>query len=102
MITLWHRTSADIAAKILTDGFRDGTETYLTNRKFSGVWLSDKLLDENEGANGDTALRVALDCTEDEIVKFEWVEEGKPYREFLIPAAFITARGTVTIAEEED
>jgi hypothetical protein len=102
MITLWHRTSAEAAAQILSKGFRDGTGNYLTDREFSGVWLSDRLLDANEGAHGDTGLRITLNCTEDEIREFEWIEEGKGYREFLIPAAFITARGTVTFATNAD
>ena len=102
MITLWHRTRAEAAAQILSEGFRDGTGNYLADREFSGVWLSDRLLDSNEGADGDTALRITLNCTDDEIGEFEWIEKGKPYREFLVPAAFITARGTVTFANDED
>jgi hypothetical protein len=86
----------------LNEGFRDGTGSYLTDREFSGVWLSDELLTANEGADGDTALCVMLDCAEDEIRQFEWIEEGKGYREFLLPAAFITARGTVTLATSAD
>jgi hypothetical protein len=99
VVTLWHRTRADNAAAILRDGFRDGTGTYLTDRKFTGVWLSDQVLDANEGAICDTVLRITLDCTDGEIREFEWIEEGKRFREFLVPAAFITERGIVTLAE---
>ncbi len=102
MITLWHRTRAEAAAQILSEGFRDGMGNYLTAGNFSGVWLSDRLLDSNEGPDGDTALCITLNCTEDEIREFEWIEEGKGYREFLIPTAFITARGTVTLATGTD
>jgi hypothetical protein len=102
VITLWHRTRVEAAARISSKGFRDGTGSYLTDREFSGVWLSDELLTANEGADGDTALCVVLDCTEDEIREFEWIEEGKGYREFLVPAPFIAARGTVTLAPHLD
>jgi hypothetical protein len=96
LITLWHRTNVENAASILRDGFRDTAANYGTDRQFSGVWLSDEMLTPNEGAYGDTILRVMLDCTEYEIRQFEWIEEGKGYREFLIPAAFIVARGSVS------
>jgi hypothetical protein len=43
---LWHRTSADSAAAILRDGFRD--------------WLSDEVLTPNEGPAGDTATHAGL------------------------------------------
>ena len=33
---------------------------------------------------------------------YAWEEEGKPYREFLVPAALVNAQGTVTIADEDD
>ena len=78
-------------------GTGDGgyTATSGTDQKLYGVWLSDELLTPNEGANGDTVLRVTLDCTLDEIQQFECNEEGKDYREFLIPGAFIVTHGSV-------
>lgn len=95
MMTLWHRTRADAANAILRDGFRDAKGTYFTDREFSGVWLSDRTLDENEGACGEALLRVSLDCAEGDIRDFEWIEEGKSYREWLIPASFVNAHGTI-------
>lgn len=47
---VYHRT--DYAAAILGDGFRDATGTYLTGEEHSGVWVSDRPLDEDEGADG--------------------------------------------------
>jgi hypothetical protein len=76
MITLWHRTSADNAATILRDGFRDAVGSYGTDHEFSGVRLYE-VLTPNEGAAGDTVLRVTLDCSEHEIRQFERIEEGK-------------------------
>ncbi len=82
---LYHRTNA--GAAILADGFRDGTGSYMTDRTFSGVWLSDQPLDEDEGASGSTLL--SIDVPEATVVEFEWIEEGKGYREFLVPAAVV-------------
>jgi hypothetical protein len=71
------------------------------NKEWSGVWLSDKPLDANEGARGDVLLKVKLDLTEEQLDDYEWIEEGKAYREWLIPAALVNAKGTVRIAGEE-
>jgi len=97
---LFHRT--DDAEAILTSGFKDGTGRYLTTNEYSGVWLSNVPLDVNEGAFGDTLLLVELDVAEGELSQFEWIEEGKGFREWLIPAALINAKGKVRIVEETD
>jgi len=65
------------------------------------VWLSNEPLDCNEGAKSDVLLEVALDVEEDDLAAYEWPEEGKPYREWLIPAAIVNARATVRIVEDE-
>lgn len=98
-VVLYHRTRAESAEAILRDGFRDGSGNYLTESLHSGVWLSNVPLDENEGACGDVLLEVQLDMTKDELAQYEWVEEGKPYREWLIPAAVLNPRATVRVAE---
>jgi hypothetical protein len=82
---LYHRTyNADT---ILAEGFKDGTGYYVTDRLRSGVWLSDRPLDVNEGAHGDVLLAVEIPV--DDVLFYEWVEEGKPYREFLVPADLV-------------
>lgn len=98
---LWHRTHAAAAESILRDGFRDGHGRYMTDREWSGVWLSAQPLNSNDGACGDTLLRVELACSESEISDFEWVEEGKTCREWLIPAAFVNGLAEVSLAEGE-
>ena len=50
---LFHSTTEDAAASILGGGFEDATGNYLTNREWSGVWVSDVPLDVNEGAKGN-------------------------------------------------
>lgn len=90
---LYHRTESSYAATILAHGFADGAGMDMT------VWLSDRPLDINEGAHGDAILLVEL--PEEEIVEFEWVEDEKPYREWLIPAQIVN-RSQVRIVEEDE
>lgn len=91
---LYHVTSRENAAKILAEGFRDGEDA---QPLFTGVWLSATPLDGSEGAFGDSVLivqfRVPLRC----LSKFEVIEDGKTYREWVMPAAFIVKHATVTI-----
>jgi hypothetical protein len=95
---LFHRTYA--ATEILRDGFRDGQGSYMTDAIRTGVWLSAVPLDLKEGAAGDAVLEVhlpdalALEC--------EVVEEGKPYREFLIPADVLNRHGRTRLLSEEE
>jgi hypothetical protein len=81
MVTLYHRTREDAARQIVADGFRDGEGYYMTEDLMSGVWLSDRPLDCDEGAWGNTLLSVELTKDEHEIAEFEWIEDGKPHRE---------------------
>jgi hypothetical protein len=69
----------------------------MTDAELSGVWVSDRALDANEGAWGDTLLRIELNCNEDDIQDYECIEEGKGYRDWLIPAAFLNSRAEVTL-----
>lgn len=64
------------------------------------MWLSNVPLDENEGPCSDILLEVTTEMTESEVAQYEWIEEGKPYREFLIPAAEINSRVKIRIVEE--
>jgi len=98
---LFHRTTKDRADAILKWGFQDNTGYYMTAEKHSGVWLSDVPLDINEGARGDTLLTVDLQLPEDVLDLYEWVEEGKPYREWLIPADIVNCNGTIDIDWED-
>jgi hypothetical protein len=94
---VYHRTSH--SAAIQRDGFRDATGTYGTDRRFTGVWVSNCPLDIDEGAEGDVLL--ALDIPADVFERFEWKEEGKGYRESLIPAALLNAYGSPRIVQED-
>jgi hypothetical protein len=91
-VILYHRTNRRAARAILGRGFRDATGSYLTSRRFRGVWFSNQPLDVNAGAEGDRLLRVVLPIPLRELRVYEWVEQGKPYREWLLPAALVNAR----------
>lgn len=100
-VRYFHRT--DAATEILSDGFRDGTGTYLTGEFHQGVWISDRPLDGNEGA-ADTYL-LAVDVPHLVAARFdqdhEWIEDGKPYREWLVPADDLNRHAVVSILETE-
>ncbi len=97
---LYHVTKTTTAGEILRDGFRDATGTYLTVGEHTGVWLSDRPTWEGGSADplpaGWTCLQVDLDFSEGELAQFEWREEGKPYREFLVPAEVVNRRSKVS------
>jgi hypothetical protein len=99
---LYHVTNDEAASAIMRVGFRDGSGSYLTDGMHTGVWLSDRPLDASEGADGDVVLRVELACTEVDLAPYEWVEQGKPYREWLVPAAFINMRSKVSPTTLDD
>ena len=97
----YHRTSTEAAQAILREGFRDTTGTYMTDEEFTGVWVSERPLDCNEGAWGDVVLQIELEATAEELADFEWVEEGKPHREWLVPASLLNGRGKITVEEAD-
>jgi len=66
------------------------------------VWLSDQPLSVNEGADGSAVLLVTFSILLARLAEFEWVEEGKGYREWLVPAEFINKHATVALALEEE
>jgi hypothetical protein len=106
-VRLFHRTTAGAARCILAEGFRDGVGTYLTQREWRGVWLSEDpdLGSQEVLAEEDVLLQVDLDVEATALDEFEWVEEGKPYREWLVPSEFIRKCGRVSLvptAESEE
>jgi len=94
---VFHRTFYSDA--ILAEGFRDSTGTYLSDSIHSGVWVSDVPLDENEGADGDKVL--LLEIPDHTFAEYEWVEEGNPYREALIPAAILNGLAQPVLLNDE-
>jgi len=99
MLTVFHRTTRTAAEQILRSGFRDTTARYLTDREWSGVWVADRPLDNSEGASGEALLQVEI--AEEILTSYEWIEEGKPYREWLVPADILNKHGQIKLAEEK-
>lgn len=89
---LYHWTNRKAAESILNNGFADGSGTYLADRVWHGGWLSNTPLDENEGACGEVLLKVHASIPAREWrERYEWIEQGKPCREFLVPAKVLNA-----------
>ncbi|HTF34303.1 MAG TPA: hypothetical protein VK714_11480 [Myxococcota bacterium] len=66
------------------------------------MWLSIVPLDGNEGAKGRALLEVEVAASLAELPEFECVEEGKPYRKWLIPAAWLNERAIVRNVSEQE
>ncbi len=88
---VYHVTAKVSADAIEAEGFVDGEGTYLTQHVRRGVWLSDDVLDISEGAWGDTVLE--LEIPENIVAQYEWIEEDKGFREFLVPADVVNRFG---------
>lgn len=99
-VRLFHRTTAESAARILAEGFKDSRGTYMTDRVWEGVWVSDIPLNANEGAGGDALLQLIIPCSVP-LDDYEWRENGKSFREWLIPAALLNAQAAVQLVYEE-
>jgi hypothetical protein len=72
----------------------------MTDRTFTGVWLSSEPLDANEGAWGEVLL--AMEIPDAVFVEYEWVEAGKTHREALVPASILNRLGQPSIVESDD
>jgi len=99
-ISLFHGTTKTAAEQIQAHGFRDATGTYMTSGTFTGTWFADRPLDGNEGACSEAYFEVQIECAL--VEEYEWIEEGKPYREFLVPARIINEHGTIIRREDLD
>lgn len=100
MTTYFHTT--DAAYVILRDGFRGGTGNYmLVGFTLTGVFLADRPVDSNEGAQGDQVLAVEFgdDVRLDE---FELVEDGAPYREWCVPAEILNRHAMVRLLVDDE
>ncbi len=102
-IRLFHATSGEAATQIGRDGFEDRTGYYLTDTTWTGVWVSDVPLDENDFdiKPSPTDAYFAIDADEARIAEFEWIEEGKTYREWLIPAVLLNTFPRTRLTDQE-
>ncbi len=100
MRIFYHRTTPEAAQSILTDGFKDGTGKYLTDEYWTGVWLSDAPLDPDHPRLSEV-LRITFEVDDIDFDLYEWPEEHKSYREWLIPAAIVN-RGRIEVIDESE
>ncbi|MCH7621182.1 MAG: hypothetical protein IH870_04720 [Chloroflexi bacterium] len=89
---LYHGTTLANAEQVVRNGFQDVTSNFglysaATNEPVNttGVFFSDLVLDENEGVCSEAYL--VLEIPNENLASYEWMEEGKGYREWCIPAA---------------
>jgi hypothetical protein len=76
---------SDHAETILASGFSDGSGFFRSGKLHRGVWLYDRPIEEGieRAANART---VVVDVPDDVALRHEWLDEPRPYRQFLIPA----------------
>jgi len=99
-VRLFHITSNANAEAILKEGFRDATGYYLTDQQHTGVWVSGEPFDGQYLNDANTLF--AIEIPEDAISEFEWVEEAKTIREWLIPAALLNSYGPPVVTGDYD
>jgi hypothetical protein len=99
MLKLFRRVTSEEAQRVLRSGFENRCGSYLTGYECDGVWVSDRPLDCNDGVPVDATslLEVDLALSETDIADFEWVEDGKTYREWLLPADLLNAHARVRL-----
>ena len=103
---LYHVTSPSAAAAILRGGFVDGEGSYGTDTILSGVFLSNRPLDLNEGVRARAkpltlAVTFAAISSHD-LNRYEHSDEENTYREWRIPAGTVRQLATVRRAEIDD
>ncbi len=89
---LYHGTTLANAEQVVRNGFQDVTSNFGLYSAASGepvnttgVFFSDLVLDENEGICSEAYF--VLEIPNQHLSSYEWMEEGKGYREWCIPAA---------------
>ena len=88
---LYHGTTLANAEQLASNGFQDMTSNFGLYSAASsepinttGVFFSNLVLDENEGICSEAYL--VLEIPDEHLDSYEWMEEGKGYREWCIPA----------------
>lgn len=90
------------AAAILRGGFRDGTGSYgFVETELTGVFVSLRPVDVNEGAVGDQVPELGFP---DDFDLAPWAieEEAQEVWEWCMPASVISAHATVRLLTDEE
>jgi len=98
---VYHATTQEAARKILSDGFRDVTGTYLTMNEYTGVWISNWPMNDGD-MMGRMEAWFEIDIDEKLLANYEWIEDGKPYREWLVSADVLNKSGTTREITEDE
>jgi hypothetical protein len=85
-IKVYFITEAQNAVEILAGGFHYCTRTYSSGSVHRGVWVSDQLLVLLSGIDLDDVACFEIKVLEEWLIRHECIEQGKGYREFLVPA----------------
>ena len=103
-LTLYHRTSIGEARQIVKQGFQDqkwgfSVDDAITERRVKavGVWLTDRLLESDDGPPGDAMLEVLLDTDEASFQSFELDGILPGARLWVVPANLLNPRAKVRI-----
>ena len=98
---LFHIANNTNAEAILKDGFRDVMGYHHAGQEWTGVWVSSEPLDWSQRQYLNEANTLfAIEIPEDVISEFEWAEEGKLIREWLIPAELLNSYGPPVVAND--
>lgn len=93
---IFHRTVSTAAADIVTEGFKDNEEKYLSDFAWRGVWVSDRPLHiESESGNAVLTLEIPAEL----FAEYEWLQEDESYRGSLIPATILNRYGPPSVVE---
>ena len=95
-----HSNTADTET-VFKDGFRVVMEFHHAGQEWTGVWVSSEPLAWSERQYLNSANTVfTIEIPEESIAEFEWVEEGKMIREWLIPAKLINSYGIPVVMDD--
>jgi hypothetical protein len=95
----YHQTSAAGAKAILVSAFRNGVRSHgLVNFELRGVWISQEPVGMVQ-LNGREPRLLEIKLPDNlDISEYELIEEGKPYREWCVPAELINQHGSVRLS----
>ena len=98
---VFHISNTADAETILKDGFHDVMGFHHAGQEWTGVWVSSEPLAWSERQYLNSANTVfTIEIPEESIAEFEWVEEGKMIREWLIPAKLINSYGIPVVTDD--
>ena len=106
-LIMYHRTSIGQGSDAIRNGFRDEEWTFGIRDsrardgedRLSGVWLTDRPLNQVEGPPGDALLEVSLELSEDSVQAFELEGIFHDARLWVIPAELLNKLADVRIKE---